>query len=611
MRRWIAMLFVLAVLPACGSLRGDDDRASAKAQKEQARANPAVSPDQVDVLVRGGLVYDGTGAPGQPLDVVIVGDRVTALVPRPHAIEARVNVDAEGFAVAPGFINMLSWADIALLEDGRSMSDIKQGVTLEIFGEGWSDGPLNETMRKTMLEEQGDIKFEIPWTTLGQYLEHLAGKGVATNVASMVGATTVRIHELGFEDRRATPEQLARMQELVRQAMREGALGVGSSLIYAPASYSNTEELVALVKAAAEFGGGYVSHMRSEADRLPEALEELITIGREAKTHAEVYHMKAAGERNWPRMAEAIARIERARAEGLSISANMYAYTAGATGLDAAMPTWVQEGGIDKWVERLKDRATRACVIEEMQNPGRVCKGAGKRTYQPWENLMRLAGSAGRVKMIGFKSAALKPLTGKTLAEIAALRGTSPEDTAIDLVIEDEYRVDTLYFLMSEENVELGLRQPWVTLGSDAESSAPEGVFLKSSTHPRAYGNFARFLGHYVRDRKLMPLEQGIHRVTGLPAKHWKLKDRGCLQVGCYADVVVFDPATIIDRATFDRPQQYAEGMRHVLVNGVQVLKKGEHTGRTPGRVVRGPGWCPPGEADCGKNALHRAGFEQ
>jgi N-acyl-D-amino-acid deacylase len=326
---------------------------------------------------------------------------------------------------------------------------------------------------------------------------------------------------------------------------------------------------------------------------MPEALEELITIGREARAHAELYHFKAAGERNWPKMAQAIARIDKARAEGLSISANMYTYTAGATGLDAAMPTWVQEGGLDNWVARLQDPKVRACVLEEMRDPSRNCKAAPKeRPYKPWESLMKLAASPERIKLIGFKNEKLKPLTGKTLAEVAKLRGTSPEDTAIDLVIEDHNRVDTIYFLMSEENVELGLKQPWVALGSDAESSAPEGVFLKSSTHPRAYGNVANLLGHYVRERKVMPLEEAVHRLTGLPAENWKLKQRGCLAAQCYADVVVFDPATVDAKATFDQPMQYAVGVRDVLVNGVQVLKQGEHTGAMPGRVVRGPGWC-------------------
>jgi N-acyl-D-amino-acid deacylase len=608
MKRWITLAAAVIALSACNSMQGERSRGTSEtAAPAQAQAKPNL----YDVLVRGGTLYDGSGQPGQALDVAIQGERVVALLPRPNQAEGKTTVDAIGMAVAPGFINMLSWADTALIADGRSMSDIKQGVTLEVFGEGWSNGPLNEQMKKETVEQQGDIKYDVTWTTLGEYLDQLIKRGITPNVASMVGATTVRIHELQYQNRHATADELKRMQELVRGAMREGALGVGSSLIYAPASYSDTPELVALTQAAAEFGGGYVSHMRSEADRLPQALEELIEIGRAAHTHAEAYHFKAAGERNWPKMAQAIARIERARAEGLSISANMYTYTAGATGLDAAMPTWVQEGGLDKWVARLKDKATRACVIAEMRDSRHACKHPPKdHRDQPWENLMQLAGKPERVKFIGFKNEKLKPLTGKTLAEVAALRGTSPEDTAIDLVIEDHNRVDTIYFLMSEDNVELGLKQPWVALASDAESSAPEGVFLKSSTHPRAYGNVARLLGHYVRERQLMPLEEGVRRLTRLPAENWKLRDRGCLALSCYADVVVFDPAAIADRATYDKPQQYAVGVRDVVVNGVQVLKAGEHTGATPGQVVRGPGWCGWTPQGCKQERVHTSNFE-
>jgi N-acyl-D-amino-acid deacylase len=474
------------------------------------------------------------------------------------------------------------------MHDGRGMSDIKQGVTLEVFGEGWSMGPLNESMKSESLKQQGDIRYDITWTTLGEYLDVLVARGVSPNVASFVGATTVRIHELGFADRAPSADELARMQELVRQAMREGALGVGASLIYAPAFYAQPAELQALAQAAAEFGGGYVAHMRSEANRFLEALDELIAVARVTGQRAEAYHLKAAGQRNWPKMAQAIARIEAARAEGLRVSANMYAYIAGATGLDAAMPPWVQEGGLDRWVENLRDPATRAKVIAEIKTP-----------TDAWENLYVMAGSPERVKFIGFRNEALKPLTGKTLAEVAAQRGTSPEDTMIDLVIADHSRVDTAYFLMSEDNVKLGMAQPWVSFGSDAEASAPEGVFLKSSTHPRAYGNFARLLGHYVREEQVLTLPEAIRRITQLPAQNWKLKDRGCLAVGCYADLVVFDADTIIDHATFDQPQQYATGVIHVFVNGTQVLRDGEHTGAKPGRVVRGPGWCGWAEGGC------------
>ena len=545
-----------------------------------AAAGPAGATDRFDLVIRGGTVYDGTGSPGRRADVGLRGDRVAEIGDLSKA-SARKTIDARGLAVAPGFINMLSWAPDALIADGRSMSDIKQGVTLEVFGEGWSMGPLNESMKAEARKQQGDIKYDIDWTTLGEFLDRLVARGITPNVASFVGATTLRIHELGYADRAPTKDELDRMDALARQAMGEGALGIGAALIYAPAFYAKTPELVSLVKAASESGGGYVAHMRSEANRLLEAIDETIEIAKEGHCHGEAYHLKAAGQPNWDKMPQAIARIDAARKDGLSISANMYTYVAGATGLDAAMPPWVQEGGLDAWVDRLKKPEIRARVLQEMRSP-----------TDAWENLWLMAGSADRVQFIGFKTAKLKPLTGKTLAEVAKMRGTSPEDTMIDFVIEDHTRVDTAYFLMSEDNVELGLSQPWVALGSDAESSAPEGVFLKASTHPRAYGNFARFLGHYVRDRKIAPLPDAIRRLTRLPAENWKLKDRGCLDPGCYADVVVFDPATIADHATFEKPQVFATGVSDVVVNGVPVLKNGKHTGARPGRVVRGPGWC-------------------
>lgn len=544
---------------------------------------PAAAAERYDLLIRNGVVYDGSGGAPQRLDVAVQGDRIVGLLPPGQRASARQEVDARGRAVAPGFINVLSWATESLIADGRGVSDTKQGVTLEIFGEGWSMGPVNPRMKADALKQQVDIRYDVPWTTLGGYLEHLEQRGVTPNVASFIGATTVRIHELGEDDVDPTPEQLARMQDVVRQAMREGALGVGSSLIYPPAAFADTEELIALAKAAGESGGGYISHMRSEADRFLEAVDETISIARATGQRAEAYHLKAAGEKNWPKMQQAIDRIAAARDAGLQVSADMYVYTAGATGLTASLPPWVQAGGHDAMIQRLKDPAIRARVIAEMRDPN-----------VSWENLRLLAGSDERLLLIEFKSEALKPLSGKTLAAIARERGTPVEDTAIDLIIEDNHRIGTAYFLMSEENIELGLKQPWVSLGSDAESSAPEGVFLKSSTHPRAYGNVARFLGHYVRDRKLMPLQEGIHRLTGLPAANWKLVDRGCLRVGCHADIVVFDPATIADHATYDAPQRYATGVDEVFVNGVQVLRAGEHTGATPGRVVRGPGWVPP-----------------
>ena len=536
--------------------------------------------ERYDLLIRNGVVYDGSGTVPQRADVAVRGDRIVALLPPDSGATAAQTVDAAGRAVAPGFINVLSWATESLIVDGRGMSDTKQGVTLEIFGEGWSMGPLNARMKADALKQQGDIRYPIEWTTLGDYLGYLEKRGVTPNVASFVGATTVRIHELGEGDVTPDARQLERMQDLVRQAMAQGALGVGGSLIYPPAAFADSKELTALAQAAAESGGGYIAHMRSEADRFLEALDETIAIGRATGQRAEAYHLKAAGEKNWPKMAQAIAKIEAARKEGVTASANMYAYTAGGTGLTAGLPPWVQAGGNDAMIARLKDPAIRKRVVAEMKDPN-----------ADWENIRLLTDSDERVLLIEFKNDKLKPLIGKTLAAVTRERGTSPEETLLDLIIEDGGRAGAAYFLMSEANIELGLKQPWISLGSDAESSAPEGVFLKSSTHPRAYGNFARFLGHYVREKKLMPLEEAVHRLTGLPARNWKLRDRGCLAPGCYADIVVFDPATIIDHATFDTPQRYATGVSDVFVNGTQVLREGAHTGAKPGRFVRGPGW--------------------
>ena len=542
-------------------------------------AGAASAAEQVDLLIQNGVIYDGSGGDPVKGDVAVRDGRVVA-VGKLADYQAKQKLDAKGLAVAPGFINTLSWATESLIQDGRAMSDIKQGVTLEIFGEGTSMGPVNATIREEMLKTQGDIRYDITWTTFGEYLDYLVKRGISPNIASFVGAATVRQHEIGFANRAPTPEELGRMQELVRQSMREGALGVGSSLIYAPGNYAKTDELVAITNAAGEFGGAYISHMRSEGDRFLEALDELLLIAREAKVPAQVYHLKAAGKKNWPKMQQAIDKIEAARKSGLKITADMYSYTAGATGLDASMPTWVQEGGIDDWVERLKKPEIRARVIKEMRDPN-----------ADFESLLQGAGSADRVLLIGFKTEKLKPLTGKTLAEVAKMRGVSPEDAAIDLVIEDHTRVGTAYFLMSEENVKLGLSQPWVNIDSDAEAPAPEGPFLLSNPHPRAYGTFARFLGHYVRDQKVTTLQDAIRRLTSLPADTFKLKNRGCLQQECYADIVVFDPATIKDHATFEKPHQYATGMQHVFVNGVHVLRDGEHTGAKPGQVVRGPGY--------------------
>lgn len=532
-----------------------------------------------DAIIRGGTVYDGTGAAGVAADVAIEGDRIAAVGDLGKA-KAATEIDASGKAVAPGFINVLSWATETLIEDGRGQSDLLQGVTLEVFGEGWSMGPLNDAMRAESLKQQGDIKFDIPWASLGDYLEHLEARGVSPNVASFVGATTVRIHEIGYENRAPKPDELARMQDLVREAMREGALGVGASLIYAPAFFAKTDELVALTAAAAEFGGGYIAHMRSEGDRYLEAIDETIAIARGANTRAQIYHLKPAGRANWAKSADGIAKLDAARAAGVDITANIYTYTAGATGLYATMPPWVQEGGHDAWVARLKDPKIRKRVIAEMRAPA---KG--------WENLLQLAGAAENVLLIGFKNEKLKPLTGKTLAEVAKSRGASPEDTIIDLIIEDDSRVDTAFFLMSEDNIRRNIEWPHLMFGSDEGAYTPAGVFLKSNAHPRAYGTFARLLGKYVREEKVIPLEEAIRRLTSLSADSLRIKERGRLVPGHYADIVVFDPGAIGDKATFDTPHQLATGVETVFVNGVLTVSGAAHTGAKAGRVVRGPGW--------------------
>lgn len=563
-----ALLSMLMLLAACDA----DTRIA---------ADSTSPPDTVahhDVLISNGLVFDGSGSEPVRADVAIAGDRIVAI--GNNLGTADTVIDASGMAVAPGFINMLSWATESLIVDGRSLSDIKQGVTLEVFGEGWSMGPLNAQMKQEALRQQADIHYPIDWTTLGEYLQFLEDKGISPNVASFVGATTVRMHVLGEDDVDPDAQQLAQMQDLVRAAMREGALGVGSSLIYAPAFYAETDELVALMQAASEYGGRYISHLRSEGNRLLEAVDELIEIAERSAAGAEIYHLKAAGRDNWAKMAEVFKQVEQARAHGLDISANMYNYTAGATGLDAAMPPWVQAGGEQAWIERLKDPAIRAQLREEIATPS-----------DAWENLYLAAGDASKLLLIDFKNPRLKPLTGMTLAEVAAQRGTSVIDTMMDLVIEDGSRVGTVYFLMSEDNIRAKIARPWVSFGSDAESSAPEGVFLQSSTHPRAYGNVARLLGRYVRDEQVISLAEAIRRLTSMPAQNLKLRQRGSLKPGYFADVVVFDPAAIQDHASYAQPMQLATGVSEVLVNGEMVLRAGEHTGATPGRVVRGPGY--------------------
>jgi N-acyl-D-amino-acid deacylase len=534
---------------------------------------------EYDVIVRRGMVYDGTGAAGVLQDVAISGDKIAARGDLSNA-KGRQEVDASGLAVTPGFIDMLNHSETSLIADGRSQGMIRQGVTLSVFGES-SMGPLSEVMKKDQKERQGEIKFDIGWTTLGEYLDFLVKQGVSTNVASFVSAATVRINEIGYDNRAPTADELERMRGHVRKAMDEGAMGLTTALIYTPGTFAKTAELVELAKVASASGGMYISHMRSEGDRLLEAIDELLTIAREAKIRAEIYHLKAAGTSNWPKMAEAIAKVESARKEGLEITADMYTYTAGSTGLDAAMPTWVQAGGYKAWAAKLQDPQIRARVAKEMMQPG-----------TDWENLM-LAARPEKTLLVGFKNQALREYTGKTLAEVAQIRKKSPQETAMDLVVEDGSRVQVVYFLMSEENIKRQIALPWLSFGSDAASMATEGVFVKTSTHPRAYGNFARLLGKYVRDEKAIPMEEAIRKLTSLPADTLRVKDRGRIQPGLFADIVVFDPTTIADRATYEKPHQYAVGMRHVFVNGVHVLRDGEHTSAKPGRVVRGPGYRP------------------
>src|SRR5881409_3820377 len=540
--------------------------------------SPSRSPGDFDVIIWGGTVYDGTGAEPRQADVAIRGDRIAAIGDLKTAT-AKTIVDAKGLAVAPGFINMLSWSTESLIQDGRSQSEIRQGVTTEIMGEGESMGPLNDRVREFMLKQQADIKYDITWKTLAEYLQFLEKRGISCNVASFIGATTIRQNVIGFDDRPPTPQELDQMRELVRKEMEAGALGIGTSLIYPPAFYAKTDELIELCKVAAKYQGKYISHMRSEGSRLLEALDELIRISREAKIPAEVYHIKASGRQNWAKEDELLARIEQAQKEGLKVTANMYSYTAAGTGLDACLPPWTENGGYPALFKRLRDPATREKIKAEVQKP-----------TDSWENLYLDAGGPEHILLAAFKSEKLKPLTGKTLAEVARMRGKDPIDTAMDLIAQDESRVGTLYFIMSEDNVKKELAKPWISFGSDEASQAPEGVFLKSNPHPRAYGNFARVLGKYSRDEKVIPMREAVRRLSGLPATNLGLDHRGFLKEGMFADVVVFDPATISDRARFEKPHQYAVGVKHVFVNGAQVLKDGEHTGAKPGRALWGPG---------------------
>ncbi len=531
-----------------------------------------------DVVIKGGMVYDGSGGKPFRADIGIVGDKVVRIGDLSRAL-ATTTIDATGMAVAPGFINMLSWATESMIVDPRSLGDLKQGVTTEIFGEGWSMGPLNDRMKKQMKDDQADLKFDVAWTALSEYLLHLEKRGISQNVASYVGATTIRMHVLGEADVQPTVAQMQQMRDLVEMEMRAGALGIGSSLIYAPAFYAKTEELIEMCKIAAKYKGKYISHMRSEGNRLEEAVDELIRISREAKIPAEIYLLKAAGKDNWAKMDKVLARVEAARKSGLNITADMYNYTAGATGLNASLPPWALDGGYPELFKRISDTETRKKILAEMRTP-----------TDKWENLYLAAGSPERLLLVGFNNEKLNPLTGKTLGEVANMRGTDPENTILDLMAEDQSRVGTVYFLMDEENVRKQIKYPWVSFGSDGESAAPEGVFLKSNPHPRAYGNFARLLGKYVREEKVISLEEAVRRLSGLPATNLGLVRRGFLKKGYFADVVIFDPNTIADKATFEKPHQFAVGVRDVFVNGTQLLKNGEHTGKFSGRALWGPG---------------------
>src|SRR6266404_2378764 len=531
-----------------------------------------------DVIIKNGAVYNGTGSETQRVDLAIRGDRIAGVGDYKNA-KAETVIDAWGLAVAPGFINMLSWSTESLIQDGRSQSELRQGVTTEIMGEGESMGPLNDRLRAYMVKQQSDIKYDIKWNTLAEYLQFLEKHGISCNVASFLGATTVRAYVIGFEDRQPTPQEMDQMRDIVRKEMEAGALGIGTSLIYPPAFYAKTEELIEMCKVAAQYKGKYISHMRSEGNQLFEAFDELLRIAREAKIPAEVYHIKAAGQKNWPKLDEFLARIEKARSEGLNVRANMYTYTAAGTGLDACFPPWTEDGGYEALFKRLRDPATREKIKAEV-----------KIDSDKWENLYLGAGSPDRILLAAFKSDKLKPLTGKTLAQVAKMRGKDPIDTAMDLVAEDESRIGTIYYVMSEENVKKELAKPWISFGSDEASQATEGPFLKSNPHPRAYGNFARVLGKYVRDEKVITLPEAIRRLSALPASNLGLDHRGFLKEGMFADVVVFDPATIADHATFEKPHQYATDVKHVFVNGVQVIKDGEHTNAKPGRALWGPG---------------------
>ena len=535
--------------------------------------------EQYDTIIRGGMVYDGSGDKPYMADVALIGDRIVEIGDL-SGRKAGNDIDASGMAVSPGFINMLSWAPTNLIYDGRSMGDIYQGVTLEVFGEGSSMGPVNDKMIAGFEASNQEFGLKNNWRTLGDYLEHMEKKGISPNIASFVGASQVRVHELDRDDRAPNPQELEAMKALVETAMQEGAMGVGSSLIYSPAYFAKTDELIALAKVAAKYDGMYISHIRNEGGGVMGALDEFLEIVRQAGIRGEVYHLKASGKKNWDKLDDIIGKLEAARAEGLAVTADMYTYPASSTGLDAAMPNWVQEGGYKEWKRRLQDPEIRAKVIAEMQNGN-----------ANWDSGLRAAGGGKGVMVVGFRNKELRKYTGMRLSEVAAEMGLSDEEAAIELVIRDGSRVQCVYFSMTEDNIRKKLQWPHMSFGSDGGSMAPEGLFLTRSTHPRAYGNFARLLGDYVRDAQLLTLEEAVRKLTSQPAHNLRIRERGALKVGFYGDVVVFDPATIDDKATFEEPHQLAVGVAHVFVNGGHVIKDGEHTGALPGRAVRGPGW--------------------
>ncbi len=526
-----------------------------------------------DVVLRNGLICDGTGSPCAAGGVASTGDKIVK-IGDVSADRGRIDIDVHGQVIAPGFINLMSGPD-GLFADGRGLSDLLQGVTLEIFGEGESIGPLTDDMRAEALSQQADIKYDITWHTLNEGLETLVQHGISPNVASFIGAATPRVNVLGRANRAPTPAELDQMRALTAKAMQDGALGVSSALIYQPGNYAYTNELVALAQVAAKYKGIYISHIRNEGDHEMDAIDELITIARQAQIPAEIYHLKVAGAKNWNHLPALIQKVEAARAEGLTITADMYTYPAGATGLDGAMPPWVQEGGLEAWRKRLQSPTIRKRVQQEMSSSDK------------YDNLLHSAATPDNVLLVGFKSDKLKPLTGKTLGEVARMRHSTPEDTAMDLVIEDDSRVETVYFLMTEDNIRKQIVLPWVSFGADADPEGTDGVFLKFSAHPRTFGNFARVYARYVRDEKLMNVTEAVRKMTSLPASNLGIASRGLLRQGYFADITVFDPATIQDHATFEKPRQLATGVSEVFVNGVQVVHNGEHTGAKPGRVLR------------------------